>query len=527
MKQSKANTIQIIKNQHRRAFLRNAGIVAAFGGLGSAQSTPSGQTDVHRDSGDDDLVLNYHLMHPGGASAPGDPNAAFYLDGTYHLHYILRHPFRGKDSFSFVHVSSPDMLHWVWHKTILQPAFTGHGMFSGTGFITKEGRPAIIYHGQGSGRNQIAVATDRRLEDWEKPYPLEPMTVDGKPANIPHWDPDCFLIGNTYHAISGGRNPVLMKSPDLKKWTYTGSLFKNELADVVMGEDVSCGNSFSTGQKWILLCISHSLGCRYYINEWVPEADQFVSLYHGRMNWRRDDQSLYDAVYRDFFAPESVLAADGRRVMWAWCATLDKQIDLKTLQSLPRELSLPADGVLRIRPLRELESLRYDAISFRDLKVSPRPTNTQAATATLHVANLEHDAMEVRIVVERSQAERKRFGVQVFAGDKGDGLPVLIKPETGTIRVGKTEAPFTVASLPPNQDLEIRIFIDKYIVEVFVADRQALIAAYLDYRQGTALKAYSFGDPTTIKTVEIWKLRPTNQGFLEARRNRIWQPETT
>ena len=38
---------------------------------------------------DDDLVLNFHLMHPGGGSIPGDPNAAFYPDGTCHLHYIL------------------------------------------------------------------------------------------------------------------------------------------------------------------------------------------------------------------------------------------------------------------------------------------------------------------------------------------------------------------------------------------------------------------------------------------------------
>ena len=30
----------------------------------------------------DDMILNYHLMHPGGASAPGDPNAAFCLEGT-------------------------------------------------------------------------------------------------------------------------------------------------------------------------------------------------------------------------------------------------------------------------------------------------------------------------------------------------------------------------------------------------------------------------------------------------------------
>ena len=34
----------------------------------------------------DPYALNFHLMHPGGDSKPGDPNAAFYLDGTYHLH---------------------------------------------------------------------------------------------------------------------------------------------------------------------------------------------------------------------------------------------------------------------------------------------------------------------------------------------------------------------------------------------------------------------------------------------------------
>jgi hypothetical protein len=55
----------------------------------------------------EDMVLNYHLMHPGGNSEPGDPNAAFYRDGVYHLHYIIAHPWNGKTSFSFVHLTSP------------------------------------------------------------------------------------------------------------------------------------------------------------------------------------------------------------------------------------------------------------------------------------------------------------------------------------------------------------------------------------------------------------------------------------
>lgn len=39
----------------------------------------------------------------------------------------------------------------------------GHGLFSGTGFLTKECRPAIIYHGFGTDRNQIAIAEDARF----------------------------------------------------------------------------------------------------------------------------------------------------------------------------------------------------------------------------------------------------------------------------------------------------------------------------------------------------------------------------
>jgi sucrose-6-phosphate hydrolase SacC (GH32 family) len=505
----------------RRAFLRNAGLLSAASG--GAANAP---VQFPQQNADDELALSYHLMHPGGPSAPGDPNAAFHLDGVYHLHYILQHPFQGKNSFSFVHVSSPDMLHWRWHRTILQPSFTGHGMFSGTGFLTKEGNPAVIYHGQGSGRNQIAIARDRRLEDWEKPYPVEPLTAEGKPAPIPHWDPDCFLIGDTYYAISGGRNPALMKSVDLKRWTYVGNFLKHELPKVILGEDVSCGNFFPLGRKWMLLCISHALGCRYYVGDWDARAEQFVPQKHGRMNWRRENQPLYDVVYRDFFAPESVLTPDGRRVMWAWCATLDKQIDRKTLQSLPRELSLAADGTLRIKPLRELESLRYDPVTFRDLKVSPAASNTQGRFATRRLADLDGNALEIRIVIERSQAERKRFGFEVFAADGNAGLPVLIQPESGTLRTGTTEAPFSVSGLAEGEDVELRIYIDKYLVEVFANNRQAMIAAHMDYSGKNGLNAYSFGDATTIKTLEIWKLRATNQGFLEAQRSRIWEPKS-
>jgi sucrose-6-phosphate hydrolase SacC (GH32 family) len=481
-----------------------------------------------------DLTLSYHLMHPGGDSAPGDPNAAFYLDGVYHLHYILGHPWQGDRSYSFVHVTSPDMLHWTWQTTKLQPAFTGHAMYSGTGFLTKEGRPAIIYHGKGPDRNQIALAKDRQLSGWEPPYPLAVRTADGGEAPITHWDPDCFLIGDTYYAISGGKNPPLMKSTNLREWTVVGNFLRQEPPDVTIGEDVSCPNFFQLGGKWVLLCISHPLGCRYYIGDWDQEAEQFVPQSHGRMNWRRDDQPIWGVRLRtDCFAPESVLTPNGRRVMWAWVRSAgpDGALLNKTIQSLPRELSLPADGVLRVRPLRELETLRFDPIIRDEITIENPvtgygdPVPPLGDPALQRITELDGDAWELRITVPRQQAARKLFGFVLFSDGNGDGLPILLRPENGTLRVGTTEAPFAVADLPEGEDVELRVFVDNYLVEVFANDRQAVLAAFMDER-ATGLDAFTVGTPTTIARLEGWKLRPTNQGFRDAQRNPVWGPAT-
>ena len=174
--------------------------------------------------------------------------------------------------------------------------------------------------------------------------------------------------------------------------------------------------------------------------------------------------------------------------------------------------------------MRELESLRYDAVSHNDLTVTP-PEKDHSGTATERIASLDGDALEIKITVDREQARRKRFGIQLFAGKGRDGFPIMIRPETGTLRVGTTEAPFAVANLPAGEDLELRIFVDKYLVEVFANDRQAVVGAHMDYRSADGLYLYSYGGPTTIRRLEIWKLRATNQGFLEARENRIWAPE--
>ena len=112
------------------------------------------------------------------SAMPGDPNPAYFYKGRYHLHYI----YKNRSGYAFAHVSSKDMVTWKWHPTVLAKPTTGHGMFSGTGFFTRDGQPAMIYHGQGSGNNHVAFALDDNLDEWTKPIAVKPLDKSGKPS---------------------------------------------------------------------------------------------------------------------------------------------------------------------------------------------------------------------------------------------------------------------------------------------------------------------------------------------------------
>ncbi len=429
--------------------------------------------------------LTYHLAHPGpGAAYPGDPNCAFFWKGRYHLHYI----YKNDSGFAFAHVSSDDLLHWKWHPTTLTPPVTGHGMFSGTGFFTRDGKPAIIYHGQGSGRNQVAIALDDQLEKWTHPIAVEPrVRPDQDGSKIANWDPDAWLDGDTYYALSGGnpgsgKPPTLMKSPDLKTWDYLGLFMPQDMPDVQKDEDVSCPNFFKIGNKHMLLCISHNKGCRYYLGQWKDE--KFTPDFHVRMNWNQ----------RDFFAPESVLTPDGRRIMWAWCVLNDPKLQTG-IQSLPRELSLPPDGVLRIKPTREIDTLRYAETIEPDVTVN---ANTQYT-----LKNIAGDTLELKLTLK--PAASSPFGLRVFCDKEGNnGFPITLDLQAKTLALGTIKAPFEA---PSGEKIELRIFLDKSMIEVFANDRQAAVAAYPHRAENQVITLFSQAAGLQASGIQAWKMK--------------------
>jgi beta-fructofuranosidase len=437
--------------------------------------------------------VSYHLAHPGPThGGPGDPNPAFYYKGRYHLHYIYVSKAGGGCAFG--HVSSEDMVHWEWHPTVLVPKTTGHGMFSGTGFFTKEGKPAMVYHGQGSGRNYIAYALDDNMDKWSEPEVMLPVDDDGNPVTtMSYFDPDIWIRDGVYYGLNGvssGKPPTLMKSNDLKNWKYLGDLlhpdFDEEKLGVKKSEDISCANIFKIGDKWMLICISHKLGCRYFLGDF--KDGKYLPDYHERMSHG----------VRDYFAPETLLTEDGRRVLWTW--VFAKTGGLSAIQALPRELQLPEDGKLRIRPLRELESLRYGKERETSVKVK--------GDGAHNLQNIDGDSLEIEFTCE--VPDTKAFGIDVLCNSEYEnGTRVVVNPAEKTLKVGSVTAPFEIEE---GETLMLRVFVDKIFVEVFANDVQAVFCKDGKWQQGGKVRIFSDGGDLEVDSVTAWKMKSAYRG---------------
>ncbi len=441
----------------------------------------------------------YHFVIPEGRGMPFDPNGAIFWKGRYHLFYI----FQDNRGHNWGHVSSTDLFHWRHHKTGLTA-----GMFSGNCFINKDGRPTMCYHQVGQG-NAMAVALDDDLNEWKK-LDSNPITPKTKPGDTHHgkyrsWDPFGWLEGETYYAIFGGKRPAIAKSDTLTgKWNYVGDLMANAVDGVSIKEDVSCADFFKIGDQHMLLCISHRLGCRYYLGEWKDE--KFHPTFHERMSW----------VDNSFFAPESLLDDRGRRIMWAW---IFDRAGFKTrmeygwsgTMSLPRVLSLGGDGVLHMDVPREIERLRYNPRKKENI--------TLKADTDLPLDGISGNSIE--LAIEMNAKGASQLGIKVCCSPEGEEQTLVFydraekKLKVDTRKSSATEGPKNIEAGPfelkEDEPLKLRVFVDKSVVEVFANGRQAVMRRiYPSRHDSVGVILFSKGAPASIKTLEAWDIMPSN-----------------
>ncbi len=480
----------------------------------------------------------YHFVAPEGRCAPFDPNGALFFKGRYHLMYI----YQGPTGHAWGHASSTDLVHWRHHGPSLEPGEGDEGIFSGGVFVDRQGVPTITYWGLGKPRGIcIATSTDDDLEHWAK-SPHNPViqethwgyTVqnEGRPNQVVYGaaDPSAIWSHNgRYYMLTGnllvlnefgkkrkqaehlGDTLYLLVSDDLAKWEYLHPFYQSDRKWTRADEDNMCPDFFPlpTGpdggpasDRHMILFISHNLGCQYYVGRYAD--DRFTPETHGRMTWA-------DNAY---FAPESLLDDQGRRIMWAWVhdqrsGAARAKSGWSGTMSLPRVLWLGEDGTLRMRPAKELQLLRYNARTLTDLAVK--------ADSELDLETVSGSSIE--LAVEMVPDGAQQFGVKVCCSPDGDEQTLVyydaadkkLKIDTGRSSLGdgpkRIEAgPF---ELKAGEPLRLRVFVDKSIVEAYANDRQAVVRRiYPSRKDSLDVALFSNGGPVRVTTVEAWDMMP-------------------
>ena len=445
----------------------------------------------------------YHFVIPEGVAMPFDPNGAIFWQGRYHLFYIFQDSRSGGRADHWGHMSSKDLFHWQHHPTKLLD-----GMYSGNCYLNREGIPTMCYHQKGIG-NAMAVALDDDLNDWKKleSNPITPETHEGDKYHDRYrsWDPFGWLEDDTYYAIFGGSRPAIAKSLDLdSEWEYVGDLFAHGVDSVSLDEDVSCPDLFRLGDRHVLLCISHRMGCRYYIGDWRDE--QFHPESHGQMSW----------VDNTFFAPESLVDNKGRRIMWAWLMD-EPEFGVRSAAgwsgtlSLPRVLSLDSNGTLLIDVPAEIKSLRHDEVSKRDFVIhSGEPIDIVEARGSSLELNVEFECREASacgVNVCVSSDGKEATSIYYDAKEKRLKVDTRLSGPDDTPKVIES-APFELAD---DEKLKLRVFVDKSVVEVFANRRQAIARRiYPSRRDSIRTILFSQGGDSLVSSFIAWKLASSN-----------------
>ncbi|MBM7566176.1 glycoside hydrolase family 32 protein [Paenibacillus sacheonensis] len=499
---------------------------------------------------DDPYRPGYHFAVPEGFGWPGDPNGTFYANGRYHLMYLYRDHYSTTESYNWGHVSSHDLVHWRFHPDALEASPGDNGAFSGGAFVDDDGTAYLSYSSlatdlatMSGGGVGIAKSSDRHYDKWEKFEKLalqatelgiiELVGPSGEIISAGCCDPSNIWKHNGMYYMQTGNLCVLGKfgraadspleargdytdlfrSADLVNWEYAGRFYERDRTNewTQESEDNMCPSFLplpssrdggEPSDKYLQLFISHNKGCQYYIGDY--RGERFLPERHGRMTWGD----------RAFLAPEALMDAKGRQIMWVWLID-NPEDDLEKygwsgVYSLPRTLWLGEDGELRQAPVDELAALRYNEMEF--------PAAILREGESLELTGIHGGSSELKLTI--APGTSAKVGLKVRASADGEeetllyydaeaGELVFDSTRSGTDGMPIREAgPFRLAD---GEKLELTIFLDQSVIELFANDRQAIARRVYPKRpDSTGVYLYCEGGSASYESILAWEMMPSN-----------------
>ncbi len=349
-----------------------------------------GKSKIKYDRDDGKYRLKFHLMPPTGWM--NDPNGLCFYKGLYHV--FFQYAPSGPCNYEryWGHYTSPDLLQWKYEGIAIKSDcdWDRNGAFSGCAF-TDDGLLEIFYTGNveeegdydyinsGRGANVIYLYSEDGIHFSEKKLLL---TNNDYPVDYTCHvrDPKVWKEADTYHMVLGGRKKddkgAILHYISADKMTWT---LKEEItSDEEFGFMWECPDLFELDGQQVLICCPQGVKREEYRYQNPHQAGYWIAAdaKEGASAKILCINEFYELDKGfDFYAPQTFLAPDGRRILFGWggVSEMDKEyrntpiIEEGWQHSLtvPRELKL-ANGVIRQYPVEELKALRYDVQELTD-----------------------------------------------------------------------------------------------------------------------------------------------------------------
>lgn len=418
------------------------------------RSIPKAQADLHRP--------RYHFLPP--ANWMNDPNGTIFYQGEYHLFYQFN-PAKPKwGNLHWGHARSSDLVHWEHLPLALVPdGFPGEiHCWSGCCIIADDGTPMILYTSMNlqalrtrakRASQQWAATGSPDLVTWQK-YPDNPILSEEIHGDqvVEQWrDPYVWKEGDEWLMVLAGEYPkeklgrvFLYRSSDLLNWAYVGLLATDPLD---RGRGWECPNYFQVGDKYVLV-VSPYGPVIYSVGDFdgrEHHTDDWYTLDHGKA----------------FYATNTYVDDRGRVILVGWIKA--KGEGWAGCLSLPREVALE-NGQLMVRPVAELQALRGAHQHFE------RKLDTVAEAAG--TAPIFGERAEIKAYFDLDQAEA--FGFKLIDDDNEH----LIRFDFPASRLQVLDEPAQLQFVPETGPLEVHLFVDHSVIEIFINQREVFTAAF-------------------------------------------------
>ena len=448
--------------------------------------------------------MRYHLRPISGLV--NDPNGFSFFDGEYHVFY-QSYPFGAVHGLkSWVHFKSPDLVHWENLGLAVKPdsMADSHGAYSGSAM--QIGDELFLMY-TGNHRDKNWDRTPYQIGAWMNKYGKvhDKEILFKNPDHISeHFrDPQIIKYDDTYYAILGAQDKAtkrgnidIWKSNNLKNWEELGFL---KFTDHDLGYMVECPNLVYVDGKVVLIFCPQGLDKKIanyqniYPNMYVI-ADG-IDWENCRLINPSEMHNLDDGF--DVYATQAFTAPDKHSYAISWVGLPDigyptDQENWANCLSQVKELHIN-NGKLIQKPVQAMESLRQNLIN------QPEQINDY----------IKSNQYELNLKIKAGQTGSFSMAA---SKDLNDGLKISFDTGDGKLVLDRSKCANPAAEkygqireieLDKNKDLELDIFVDHSLVEIFVNNGEAVLTGRFFTNQNNRFIKF---DNKCDYTAKLWNL---------------------